>query len=69
MTPEELETFESMVNTLEESSVLILNDEDRGYVRGVKLLLDMGEVITPEIVGRVASIYQELTKLQLSFGE
>jgi len=66
MTSEEFEKFEAMVNTLEESSVLLINDEDRDYVRGVKLLLDMSEVVTPEMVKRIVHIYTEFTKLQLT---
>lgn len=53
-----------MIEELDRGSILIINDEDREYVQGVKMLLDMNEVVGQEAILRIQQIYKEFVKLQ-----
>lgn len=51
------EQLQAMVEELDRGSFVILEDNDREFVEGVKMLIDMQEPVPPDAVQRVVRIY------------
>lgn len=48
-----------MIEELDRGSFVILDDNDREFVEGVKMLIEMQEPVPPDAVQRVATIYKK----------
>lgn len=56
--------FAQMVGELEESSMLLINDSDRDFVAGLKMLAEMQEQITASDLVRLQKIYATFKQTQ-----
>lgn len=62
MTAFSLPPVAQMIEQLDRGSFAILKDDDREFVEGVRMLVEMQEPIPQDAVQRVAKIYMEFKK-------
>lgn len=59
--------MQARVMELSENSALILSDDDREFILGLKILIEMEERLDEHFAPRVAKIYQQTSQNAFGF--